>query len=353
MALIVEWRAPIMLHRFRKLIYLGAAVGAGLALAAVVTLVMVVRLANTPMSESEANYVVAKGMGYWGLAGDLEEKGMVSSARLLRLYLWWRPPTQSLKTGEYRIEAGMLPGEFIERVQRGDSIFHSFVIIPGMTTTDILDGLRGHEALVQELPADVGVEDVMEYVADDGYMSYHGEGMFYADTYHFHRGTSDVYVLREAHRLLRRELEGQCAELPPQLGSAYEALSLASIVEKESGSMAEHQAIAAVFLNRLDRKMRLEADPTIIYGLGDSYDGDIKRVHLRTPTAYNTYTIPGLPPTPIANVWKKSLQAVCQPIEHNYLFFVADGEGGHTFNVDYESHLKAVRAYVRLLKERQ
>ncbi|MCH9663698.1 MAG: endolytic transglycosylase MltG [Gammaproteobacteria bacterium] len=326
-----------------------------LALPVVVALTLaglVLWMAQTPMTDAVHDYRIGKGTGFQGLAEDLHSRSYISSPELLRVYRWWRRTGKPVQMGDYRISAGMLPGEFLDMIEQGRVVSYDFSIIPGSTVGQILGKLRALSNIRHTLPDDISPADLMARIGADAHKNRHAEGMFYADTYHYHAGSADVDLLRRAHRLLLKKLDEHCNVHPDVIGSPYEALVLASIVEKESGSMAEHAVIAGVFLNRLNRKMRLEADPTVIYGLGSRYQGDIKTIHLRTDTAYNTYTRSGLPPTPIASVWQHSLIGVCQPVSHDYLFFVADGRGGHEFNVDYEGHRQAVRRYINFQKNR-
>jgi UPF0755 protein len=180
------------------------------------------------------------------------------------------------------------------------------------------------------------------------------EGLFLAETYYFTQGTSDLDILQRAHlklnQVLDRVWQHKADHLP--FRSPYEALILASIIEKETAVDDERRRIASVFLNRLKKNMRLQTDPTVIYGMGDKYHGNIRKKDLKTPTPYNTYVIRGLPPTPIATVGVASLEAVMNPETTDYLYFVASGQGGHVFSKSLSAHNRAVRNYLKQLRNK-
>jgi UPF0755 protein len=179
------------------------------------------------------------------------------------------------------------------------------------------------------------------------------EGLFLAETYHYTAGMSDLDIMRRAHKALVKTLDEAWSQKlqPLPLKNDYEALILASIIEKETGVASERERVSSVMINRLNRKMRLQTDPTVIYGMGDSYNGNIRKRDLQTPTPYNTYTINGLPPTPIAMVGKEAIFAAVNPEKSNYLYFVATGTGGHVFSKNLKDHNKAVRDYLNQLRK--
>lgn len=253
------------------------------------------------------------------------------------------------RAGEYRIEAGVTPPQLLQQLSEGRVVQYAFTLIEGWTFAQLAEALRADPVLVQEIdlatPHSWDPGTLFEGMA-------HLEGWFLPETYRFTRGDSDRDILERAHAAMNEALGSAWAErdlgLPIQ--DPYELLILASIIEKETAVEAERDRIAGVFVRRLQKGMRLQTDPTVIYGIGPSFDGDIRRKDLRTDTPYNTYTRHGLPPTPIAMPGRKSLWAAAHPAEGEELFFVADGSGGHTFSNTLAEHEAAVE---RMLKRAQ
>ena len=250
-----------------------------------------------------------------------------------------------IQAGNYRLQEGMTQRELLHQLAVGQQVLYSVRADTGGTYKDFYAAVRSHPEVIETLEGKPGAE-VMELIGS-GYA--HPEGMFYADTYGFYKGETDLNILKRAHhrlnKILLEEWEARAADLPYQ--TPYEALILASIVEKETGLDSERPVIAGVFVNRLRKGMRLQTDPTVIYGMGDAYKGNIRRRDLRKPTPYNTYVIYGLPPTPIALTDRRAIRAVMHPADTDYFFFVAKGGGerGHSFSVTLEQHNRAVRKY--------
>ncbi len=226
----------------------------------------------------------------------------------------------------------------------GDVKTYNLTVIEGWTFAQMLDAVRTHPALAHTLAEDAGADAVMEALGQPGQ---HPEGRFFPDTYQFPRATTDVALLRRAYRRMQRVLAEEWRQrgenLP--LDTPYEALILASIIERETGVPEERARIAGVFVERLERGMRLQTDPTVIYGLGDEFEGDLRFRHLRTDTPYNTYTRGGLTPTPIALPSRAAIHAALHPERRGELYFVSTGDGRHVFSRTLEEHNRAVIEY--------
>jgi UPF0755 protein len=274
---------------------------------------------------------------------DLERSGAIDNATVVE---WWARTlgdTPRVRAGRYEIAPRASAKEILRQLDEGRVLLETLTIVEGARYADFRRALATHEGVRQTL-ADLSDAELMSRLGVPGR---HPEGQFFPDTYRFAWGTSDFEILKLAHTRLRDRLESVWAERAQNLPLATleEALVLASIVEKESALAVERPRVAGVFVQRLRKGMRLQSDPTVIYGLGDRYDGDIKTRDLRTDTPYNTYTRKGLPPTPIALPGDEALRAVANPLETGELFFVATGlpDGSHTFSRTYEEHRKAVR----------
>ncbi len=248
-----------------------------------------------------------------------------------------------LHAGEYALTQHMSPRRLLRRMADGDVIHHQFTIIEGWRFKELRLALA-KEAKLESTLGGLSDTDVMARIGAEGV---HPEGRFLPETYSFVRGQKDIDVLKRAYRAMQTRLAARWAERDPQLplGSPDEMLTLASIVEKETGQAAERPRIAGVFVRRLKMPMMLQTDPTVIYGLGDSFNGNLTRKHLETDTPYNTYTRFGLPPTPIALPGDAALAAVAKPAEGSELYFVAKGNGEHAFSATLTEHNRAVREY--------
>tara|TARA_R110002049_G_scaffold307710_1_gene509008 strand:+ start:731 stop:1762 length:1032 start_codon:yes stop_codon:yes gene_type:complete len=249
-----------------------------------------------------------------------------------------------IKTGEFKLNTPMTIPELLLFISSNNQISYSVQFIEGSSYKDALALLAADKKILQTLN---GLSD-QEIAKRLGLETIgHLEGQFYPDTYNFHKGDSDLDILKRAYNRLKTILEQEWGArqkgLP--LESAYEALILASIIEKETGLPEERPEIAGVFVRRLQKKMRLQTDPTVIYGLGDNYQGNITRKHLRQDTIYNTYRISGLPPTPIALVGRAAIHAALNPKTGKSLYFVAKGDGSHYFSATLDEHNKAVRKF--------
>ncbi|MDW8479541.1 MAG: endolytic transglycosylase MltG [Xanthomonadales bacterium] len=248
-----------------------------------------------------------------------------------------------LRFGEYALEPGMTPPAVLRRLASGQVVQHRLTIVEGWTFAELRAALARHEAIRQTLE---GLDD-REVMAAIGAPGLPPEGWFLPETYLFPRGTTDRELLARAHRAMRELLERLWAERDPALplSDPYEALILASIVEKEAKLAEERRRIAGVLARRLTLGMRLQADPTVAYGLGPGFSGPLTRAHLATDHPHNTYTRSGLPPTPIALPGRAALEAALRPAADEALYFVARGDGSHHFSRTLEEHNRAVRRY--------
>ena len=251
----------------------------------------------------------------------------------------------AIKAGSYEFQQGLTPWELLQKITRGDVTLMAVTFAEGSTFKQWRRILDQHPKLKHET---TGWQDsrILETLAIDATSP---EGWFFPDTYHVSEGTSDLVILRRAHQLMRRHLAtgwaGRASDLP--LMTPYEALILASIVEKETGRSEDRPLVAAVFVNRLRKGMLLQADPTVIYGLGEAFDGNLRRRDLTADTPYNTYTRGGLPPTPIAMPGLASLSVVLNPPDSDVLYFVSRGDGSSHFSRTLTEHDRAVTKYQR------
>jgi UPF0755 protein len=300
-------------------------------------------------------FKVPAGASFAHVAADLASQGVVAQPRAWVLYARWKGLASAVKAGEYEIQPGTTARELLAKMVNGQVLLHSFTIVDGWRVQDMLDALRRNPDIVATLVQAPAAAQAAELMTRLGNAGIDAEGQFLPETYRFIGGTSDVEVLRQAHAALLKELDAAWAARDPDLPlhSSRELLIMASIVEKESGLPQELPKIAGLYLHRLAIGMRLQADPTVIYGLGESYDGDIHTVDLHTDGPYNTYTRTGLPPTPIALAGAAAIHATARPEKTEALYFVASikGDGSHVFSATLEQHNAAVAAYVAHLKK--
>ncbi|MFT6102565.1 MAG: UPF0755 protein [Granulosicoccus sp.] len=315
-----------------------------LMIIAVVSVILVNRWIETPLNiSSDTVITVKKGDTLGKLAYQLESNDILSSAQLFILYARFTKQTK-VKIGEYLLTAGSNHEALLALLQSGEVIRYRVTLIEGKTFDDFIAALQDNKKLQHVLTKDDGHTELLQTLAID---IPHPEGLFFPDTYQFVSGMSDVDILQQAYKrmatVLKEEWANKAEGLPYK--NAYEALIMASIIEKETGVAYERAEIAGVFVRRLRKGMRLQTDPTIIYGLGREYKGNIRRKHLRQKTPYNTYVINGLPPTPIAMPGREAIYAALHPKAGKSLFFVAKGDGSHQFSVTLADHNRAVRKY--------
>lgn len=287
-------------------------------------------------------YELSAGKSLSHVSQDLANKKILTHPRWLNLYARFYHK-EKIHSGEYLLELGLTPISLLEKLNKGDVVLHQVTFLEGWTFKQVINALDA-EPHIKHLLSD---KPESKYLDMLNLPIEHLEGWFFPDTYRFTRGTSDVEVLTQAYNAMRKNLDdmwaNKAANLPYR--NQYEALIMASIVEKETGHEGERDKIAGVFVRRLQIGMPLQTDPTVIYGMGDSYKGKISRDDLKRPTAYNTYTIQGLPPTPIAIPGRASLYAALHPDAGNSLYFVAKGDGTSEFSSTLLDHQRAVVRY--------
>jgi UPF0755 protein len=288
-------------------------------------------------------YEVVPGATVKSVAADLRALRVLDHPRYLRWLARFKGYAGKLKIGEYQFDAGITPQEFLEKLVSGKVVQHSLTIVEGWTFRQMLDAVSAHAKITRTLD-DLDDAEIMVRL---GVVDRHSEGMFLPDTYQFPKGTTDLEFLRRALSAMQQYLDAAWANRAPNLPyqTPYEALIMASIVEKETGAPYERPAIAGVFVRRLQKNMRLQTDPTVIYGLGARYDGNIRKSDLGADSPYNTYRIKGLPPTPVALPGKDAIDAALHPEGGKALYFVARGDGSHEFADTLEQHNRNVLRY--------
>jgi UPF0755 protein len=271
--------------------------------------------------------------------------GVATDARLLYQWFRWSGQARQIRAGSYEIHQGATPRDLLAKMVRGDEVLETVRLIEGWTFRQFRAALARAPSLKPSTAA-LSEAEIMTLLGAPGQAA---EGRFFPDTYAYSRGVSDLTVMKRAHAAMQRRLEaawaGRAEGLP--LKSADEALILASIVEKETGTAADRGMVASVFVNRLRIGMPLQTDPTVIYGLGEAFDGNLRKRDLQTDTPFNTYTRGGLPPTPISMPGLASLQATLHPAQSRALYFVARGDGSSQFSEDLAAHNRAVNKYQR------
>ena len=278
-----------------------------------------------------------------GMLNRLQAEGVLDGALWLRLYWRFNLPGQALHSGEYRLSPQQTVRDLLGLWQRGEVVQYSLTLVEGWNFRQVRAALARQDKLVQSL---AGLDDkaLMDRLGLPGLSP---EGRFFPDTYRYVRGMSDLDLLKQAGKRLDQVLDEEWRQRADGLPyrEPYDALIMASMVEKETGVAEERGQIAGVFVRRLRSGMRLQTDPTVIYGLGERYKGRLTRAHLLEATPYNTYTIDGMPPTPIALAGREAIHAALNPVAGKSLYFVARGDGSHVFSETLEQHNRAVREY--------
>ncbi len=293
---------------------------------------------------------IKSGMSFQAVLARFEAMGWVNKSRYSKLTRLLHPELTKLKAGTFQIQPGYSFREALLHIGEGKEHQFSITFVEGSRFSE----WRTLLAKAELLNNDSAAMTEAEIAAQLGIKQSKLEGLFLAETYYYTAGTSDLDILKRSHQNLSNTLDQawKNRQTPTPLKSSYEALILASIIEKETAVEEERTRVASVFINRLNRGMRLQTDPTVIYGMGNKYTGTIYKKDLRTPTPYNTYTIYGLPPTPIAMAGKASINAALNPDKTRYLYFVASGKGGHVFSKNLKDHNRAVQAYRKQLRNK-
>lgn len=301
---------------------------------------------ESPLPLSDATtYEIAKGSGAYQIIGELSERGIVTQALYFRVLIELTQTTNHLKAGEYKLLPGVSPAELLTKFARGDVIQHKVTIVDGITVSELLGQLNGDPRL-ERLPVAVNAANLAAYL---NLSIPFVEGYFLPDTYQFERDASVATLLIRAHQAMTQTLADIWVQRDESQLSHLEnreaLLTLASIIEKETGRSEERGQISQVFHRRLDLNMRLQTDPTVIYALGANFDGNIRRRDLTVDSPFNTYKVKGLPPTPIALPSIASLLAAAKPAAGDYLYFVARGDGSSQFSRTLKDHNAAIRKY--------
>ncbi len=300
--------------------------------------------ANTKLEIPAAanEFTVKQGASLKAVSKQLVEKGLLAEPNALWA-LGRIVDKTKIQAGTYRLDEPITPLDLLEKMNIGDVVLAEIRFVEGGTFGDMLKVLADNKAVKQTLGGVSRTEVWKRIEATEK----HPEGLLFPDTYQFAPGTTDLEILKRSYRMMQKKLDEAWTQREKDLPykSPYEALTMASIIEKETGKAEERPLIASVFINRLRIPMRLQTDPTVIYGMGESYDGNIRKRDLTTDTPYNTYTRDGLPPTPIAMPGWGSLIASVKPLQSNKLYFVGKGDGTHYFSASLDEHNRAVSKY--------
>ena len=299
---------------------------------------------DSPLKISTAmDLTIEPGMSVQSIGNRLREMGLIQQPYYLVIEARWTRKEGNLKAGEYVINPGTTPRQLLDQFVIGKVKQYGLTLIEGWTFTQIMEIIGNNTILAHTLDA----TDNKSLMSALGHPELSPEGQFFPDTYYFPRGTTDLDFLRRAnnamHEILSEEWEQRAADLPYK--TPYEALIMASLIEKETGLSEERAEIAGVFVRRLQKGMKLQTDPTVIYAMGKNFDGNVRRQDLLIDSPYNTYVYAGLPPTPIALPGRDAIHAALHPADDNSLYFVAKGDGSHHFSETLNEHNKAVARY--------
>lgn len=295
------------------------------------------------LADATQTFSIKPKSGLTSVANQLVNQGVIESALPFVLLARSLNKASSLQAGDYTLEQGITPLALLTALSKGKRMQAKITFIEGKTFKDMRTKLTSHSAIHHTI-AKASEAEIMALI---GVKQNHLEGLFFPDTYYFDQGTDDIVILKRAYKTMLEKLETAWQHKAPDLPyqNRHEALIMASIIEKETGKASERPMIAGVFINRLRIGMRLQTDPTVIYGMGEQFKGNIRRKDLLTDTPYNTYTRDGLPPTPIAMPSLAAINAALHPAATNALYFVGKGDGSHAFSHSLSEHNRAVAKY--------
>ncbi|MDN3652726.1 endolytic transglycosylase MltG [Thalassotalea ponticola] len=290
-------------------------------------------------------YTVDRGQTYHAVINDMQQRGWINSTLPFRIYAKVFADRTRIKSGTYQLSRNDNMVHLLAMMRDGREAQFKITFVEGSTFGQWLQQLQASEHITQSIGS-MSHKQILQLLSSE---FDHPEGLFFPDTYQYTAATKDIDILRQAHTRMLNVLNASWQQRVDGLPykTAYEALIMASLIEKETAKVSEQPLIASVFVSRLKKGMRLQTDPTIIYGLGDRYTGDITYANLREKTAYNTYRIDGLPPTPIAMPGESAIQASVKPAQSDYLYFVSKGNGEHYFSKTLQEHNRAVDKYIR------
>ena len=324
-----------------------------IVLGLILLLVVILRASlwkDYPVQSDKEMLSISSGDNYSAFIERLNKDNVISFPIVLKLYQKFMIH-DSMKAGVYEVRQGMSVAEVMRMVANSENAqMNRILVIEGTTFKDLIENLKKDDLVTKEITH----LPTSEILRELNISFSHPEGLFSPNTYFFAKGETDRKILTDLYQYqmknLDRAWENRAPDLPYK--NKYEALIMASIIEKETNVDSELEQVSGVFARRLKMGMRLQTDPTVIYGMGDAYNGNITRKDLRTPTAYNTYTISGLPPTPIALPSQKAIEAAMHPDHSDHIYFVATGNGGHKFSRNLQDHNKAVQEYLTVLRSK-
>lgn len=305
------------------------------------------KVEQTNPLEQHTMIEIERGVSFNGFAYQLSALGIVEHTLWLKIYGKFNPAFTQIKAGNYLIDKEQRIKDILLMISQGQEHQFTITFVEGSTLAQWLAQIAQHPNITKTLNYEDKTSLYQQVASALSLEISHPEGLFFPETYAFTHKTKDIDLLKRAYLQMQMHVNTAWQQRQGNLPYAepYEALIMASIIEKESGQHSEHQIISSVFVNRLQKNMRLQTDPTVIYGLADRYKGNITRKHLKEKTRYNTYRINGLPPTPIAMPGKSAIIAAMQPAQTDYYYFVSDGNGKHIFSTNLKAHNRAVAKY--------